>query len=142
MKKTLAAILALGALATAAAPAMAQPYGGQDRPAYGDRDPNGRGPGDRGPGDYRGPGDRGGNDHGGWGGVRARVDMVLAKVDRALHSDRLTRGERNSLSYRAAKLSNMQRQYERGGLMGWERASLEREANDLNARVDRAVRRY
>jgi len=127
MKKAFAAILAVGALSAVAAPALAQPYGGSHggRGDYGDR--NDRGYGDR-------------NDRGDFGNVRARVDQVLAKVDRALRSDRLSRSERASLSYRAQKLGNMQRQYERGGLQGWERDTLLREANDLDNRVDRATR--
>lgn len=129
MKKTLAAFVALGALATAAAPAMAQPYG--DRGGYDHRGPDRGGP-DR--------GDYGRGDYGRFDGVRARVDAVLAKVDRALHSGRLSRSERASLSYRADKLSNLQRRYGRDGLNGWESAQLEREANDLDWRVNRAIR--
>ena len=139
MKKTLAAILAIGALTTVAAPALAQPYGGgqPDRPGYDQRGPGDyRGGNDHDRGDYRG--DRGDRDN--FGGVRQRVDAVLAKADRALRSDRLRRSERASISYRAQKLGNMMRQYERGGLTGYERATLTRDANDLDHRIDRAVR--
>jgi hypothetical protein len=134
MKKTIAAIFALGALATAAAPAMAQPYGGHDQPGYGQPGYGQRGPGDHGPGDMRRYDDRG------MGDLRARVDQVLAKADRALHSDRLTRSERSSISYRAQKLATMERRFERDGFQGWERGALEREAADLDARIDRATR--
>ncbi len=117
MKKILLSIAAASALAMASAPAMAQPYGApHGGPSYGERGP-----------------DRGFD-------MRSRVDRVLAKVDRAIHSGRLTRSERTSLSYRATKLSNLQRQYERGGLSGYERAALDREANDLDNRIDRAIR--
>jgi hypothetical protein len=139
MKKTIAALFALGAIATTAAPAMAQPYGGHEQPGYGQPGYGQPGYGQRGPGD-RGPGDMRGRDDRGFGDLRARVDQVLAKVDRAMHSDRLTRSERNSLSYRANKLSTMERRFERDGFNGYERATLEREAADLDARVDRATR--
>ncbi len=134
MRKTLVAIFALGALATAAAaaPAMADPHGGPPG-GYDHSGPGPGGPGGPGGYDHRGPDDRG------WGDLRGRIDAVLAKVDRALHSDRLTRSERNSLSYRANKLSTLERRYERGGIRGYERADLENQIRDLDARVDRAT---
>lgn len=105
MKKIVLALTAASALA-AAAPALAQPYGGYDRQ------------------DYRG-----------WTSINQRQDQLDRRIDVGLRNGQLTRYEAGRLRDEFYDIARLERRYRSNGLSGWERADLDRRFDALSAKI-------
>ena len=106
MKKIVLAIAAASALA-AAAPAIAQPYGGYDR--Y-DRS-------------------------GGWTNINQRQSQLDRRIDQGLRRGDLTRSEANRLRGEFHSIARLEHRYRANGLSQWERADLDRRFDALASRI-------
>lgn len=105
MKKIVLALTAASALA-AAAPALAQPYGGYDRH------------------DYRG-----------WTSINQRQAQLDRRIERGVRNGQLTRYEAGRLRNEFHDIARLERRYRANGLSGWERANLDRRFDALSAKV-------
>ena len=123
MKKIVLALAAASALA-AAAPAIAQPYGG----GY-----------DRYDGDY---GRQGDHDRYGDRGYRERADRLMWRIERAERRGQLSSGGASWLRRQVSATERLAAQYARDGFSRWERQEIDQRYDRLAARIERDNPRY
>ena len=122
MKKILISIAAASALAAAAVPAAAQPYGGYDRDDY-RNDRGGEHWDDR--GGHRGD-DRGGD----------RADMLKFRIDRAERNHQISRREAFRLREQVRVTERLSWRYRADGIVTrWERADLDRRFDSIRVQL-------
>ena len=117
MKKLLIPALAV-AVASAALPAAAQSYGGQNYDRHGPS---------------RGHGYE--QNYNGWNAISQRKHNLDRRIDRGVQTRQLSRREASRLQDELNSLVRLERQYMRGGLTRWERQDLDRRYDRLSAKV-------
>lgn len=120
MKKIVLALAAASALA-AAAPALAQPYGG-DYERHERQD-----------GGYDRYGDR---------GYRERADRLMWRIERAERRGQVSSGGASWLRRQVSATERLAAQYARDGFSHWERREIDERYDRLAARIDRDNPRY
>lgn len=115
MKKLLITALAV-AVVSAALPAAAQSYGGQDR----------HGP-------SRGPSYE--QNYNGWQSITQRKYQLDRRIDQGVRNRQLTNREASRLRAELNSLVRLERQYERGGLSRAERNELDRRYDRLSVQI-------
>jgi hypothetical protein len=135
MKRIIASVLAVSAIAAAAPAFAANPYGDRDRdgvPNAVDRYNNNR--------NYRG--------YGQWQSINSRQANLDRRIDIGIRNGSLTRSEAVRLRAEFRNIAYLEARYRRsGGLSAWERQDLDRRFDRLSARIridrhDRQDRRY
>jgi hypothetical protein len=149
MKKLIVSLALASSALVAAAPALAQYYGRQDRYERQDRydrhDRHDRYERDRYEGRYD---DRGGERFTRHNWFGSSLDRIHAQISRGLQNGRLSYREADMLKQEHGRLWQIgQRYYAYNGLQGWERADLERRLDRLQQRLryerrDGDYRRY
>ena len=112
MKKLVLALTAASALAAAAVPAAAQPYGGYDRPDRPQRYDN------------------------------DRADRLMWRIARAERTGSLNSGAAGWLRREVSNTERLAWRYSRDGFSQWERQDIDRRYDQLARRIDRDDRRY
>ena len=112
MKKLVLALTAASALAAAAVPAAAQPYGGPDRYDRTQHYDNNR------------------------------ADRLMWRIDRAERTGSLNSGAAGWLRREVNATERLAWRYSRGGFSPWERQDIDRRYDPLARRIDRDDRRY
>lgn len=134
--KTILLTMAAAATLMAAAPAMAQPYGGNGYNNGGGYNQGGYDRGDR--GDHGDRGDRGGYD-------RNDSRQLAQRIERAAQRHQISYREAANLRAELRNAQQLENRYRRDGrLSGWERADLDRRFDRIamQLRVDRHDRDY
>ncbi len=117
MKKILIPMIAVSALAATTVPALAQGYGPQRAPAYGQSN---------------------------WQNINARQAMLDRRIDQGVRNGSITRAEAFRLRAQFNQIARLEVSYRRNGLNAWERQDLDRRFDRLSAsiRIERRDRDY
>lgn len=108
MKKILISMIAVSALAATTVPAMAQGYGPNRAPAYGQSN---------------------------WQNINARQAMLDRRIDMGVRNHTITRAEALRLRAQFNQIARLEVSYRRGGLTAWERNDLDRRFDRLSAQI-------